>query len=118
MGFDHICQKPWGAKRRVWTCCIIHSGICRCCSYVKFVMGTSGAAFAQGTSTFSEYTVVHEQSVAKVRTDAPLDKIALLGCGVSTGAHICQIKQMRLMLLMCYAPMMLIRRCDHRGLPL
>ena len=38
-----------------------------------------------GTSTFSEYTVLHEVSVAKVRKDAPLDKIALLGCGVSTG---------------------------------
>lgn len=38
-----------------------------------------------GTSTFSEYSVVHEQSVAKVDKSAPLDKICLLGCGVSTG---------------------------------
>eukprot|EP01023_Acetabularia_acetabulum_P009112 TRINITY_DN14028_c0_g2_i1.p1 TRINITY_DN14028_c0_g2~~TRINITY_DN14028_c0_g2_i1.p1 ORF type:complete len:463 (-),score=91.50 TRINITY_DN14028_c0_g2_i1:292-1560(-) len=38
-----------------------------------------------GTSTFSEYTVVHEQSVAVVNKDAPLDKICLLGCGVATG---------------------------------
>ncbi|KAG2484252.1 hypothetical protein HYH03_016897 [Edaphochlamys debaryana] len=38
-----------------------------------------------GTSTFSEYTVVHEQSVAKVDVNAPLDKVCLLGCGVSTG---------------------------------
>jgi len=38
-----------------------------------------------GTSTFSEYTVVHEESVAKVDSKAPLDKICLLGCGVSTG---------------------------------
>jgi len=38
-----------------------------------------------GTSTFSEYTVVHEQSVAKVNSKAPLEKICLLGCGVSTG---------------------------------
>lgn len=38
-----------------------------------------------GTSTFSEYTVVHEVSVAKVRTDAPLEKICLLGCGIATG---------------------------------
>ena len=41
----------------------------------------------QGTSTFSQYTVVHQESVAKIRDDAPLDKVALLGCGVSTGAR-------------------------------
>ena len=35
-----------------------------------------------GTSTFSEYTVVAEISVAKVSTTAPLDKVCLLGCGV------------------------------------
>jgi Zn-dependent alcohol dehydrogenase len=52
-----------------------------------------GAGGSQGTSTFSEYTVVHEQSVAKVREDAPLDKIALLGCGVTTGARLAR-KQM------------------------
>lgn len=33
-----------------------------------------------GTSTFSEYTVVHEQSVAKINKDAPLDRVCLLGC--------------------------------------
>lgn len=38
-----------------------------------------------GCSTFSEYAVVHEVSVAKVDHKAPLDKICLLGCGVSTG---------------------------------
>lgn len=38
-----------------------------------------------GTSTFSEYTVVHEQSVAKIDPLAPLDKVCLLGCGISTG---------------------------------
>ncbi|VDN01379.1 unnamed protein product [Thelazia callipaeda] len=38
-----------------------------------------------GCSTFSEYTVVSGYSVAKVSNDAPLDKICLLGCGVSTG---------------------------------
>lgn len=38
-----------------------------------------------GTSTFAEYTVLHEVSVAKVPKEAPLDKICLLGCGVSTG---------------------------------
>ncbi|UYV65509.1 Fdh [Cordylochernes scorpioides] len=38
-----------------------------------------------GTSTFSQYTVVAEISVAKVNPDAPLEKIGLLGCGISTG---------------------------------
>eukprot|EP00775_Hariotina_reticulata_P002332 gene2332-2640_t len=38
-----------------------------------------------GTSTFSQYTVVHEQSVALIDQTAPLDKVCLLGCGVSTG---------------------------------
>jgi len=38
-----------------------------------------------GTSTFSEYTVVADISVAKVDKKAPLDKVCLLGCGISTG---------------------------------
>jgi len=38
-----------------------------------------------GTSTFSEYTVLPEISVAKIQKDAPLEKVCLLGCGVTTG---------------------------------
>ena len=38
-----------------------------------------------GTSTFSEYTVVPEISLAKVPKEAPLEKVCLLGCGVTTG---------------------------------
>lgn len=38
-----------------------------------------------GTSTFSEYTVLPEISVAKIHEDAPLDKVCLLGCGITTG---------------------------------
>lgn len=38
-----------------------------------------------GTSTFAEYTVVPEISLAKVSKEAPLDKVCLLGCGVTTG---------------------------------
>ena len=38
-----------------------------------------------GTSTFSEYTVVPEIALAKVREDAPFDKICYIGCGVTTG---------------------------------
>ena len=38
-----------------------------------------------GTSTFSEYSVVAEVSLAKISKKAPLDKVCLLGCGVTTG---------------------------------
>jgi S-(hydroxymethyl)glutathione dehydrogenase/alcohol dehydrogenase len=38
-----------------------------------------------GCSTFSEYTVVNEISVARIHEHAPHDKVCLLGCGVTTG---------------------------------
>ncbi len=38
-----------------------------------------------GTSTFAECTVVPEIALAKIRPDAPLDKVCLLGCGITTG---------------------------------
>ena len=38
-----------------------------------------------GTSTFSEYTVVPEISLAKIDEEAPLEEVCLLGCGVTTG---------------------------------
>ncbi len=38
-----------------------------------------------GTSTFSEYTVLPEISVARISKEAPLEKVCLLGCGVTTG---------------------------------
>jgi S-(hydroxymethyl)glutathione dehydrogenase/alcohol dehydrogenase len=38
-----------------------------------------------GCSTFSQYTVVPEISLAKINKEAPLDKVCLLGCGVTTG---------------------------------
>jgi S-(hydroxymethyl)glutathione dehydrogenase/alcohol dehydrogenase len=38
-----------------------------------------------GTSTFAEYTVLPEIALAKIREDAPLEKVCLLGCGVTTG---------------------------------
>jgi S-(hydroxymethyl)glutathione dehydrogenase/alcohol dehydrogenase len=38
-----------------------------------------------GTSTFSEYTVVAEISLAKINQAAPLEEVCLLGCGVTTG---------------------------------
>jgi S-(hydroxymethyl)glutathione dehydrogenase/alcohol dehydrogenase len=38
-----------------------------------------------GTSTFSEYTVIPEISLAKISKEAPLEEVCLLGCGVTTG---------------------------------
>ncbi|KAK4758662.1 hypothetical protein SAY87_019963 [Trapa incisa] len=38
-----------------------------------------------GTSTFSEYTVVHVGCLAKINPKAPLDKVCILSCGISTG---------------------------------
>ena len=38
-----------------------------------------------GTSTFSEYTVLPEIAVAKIAKAAPLEKVCLLGCGITTG---------------------------------
>lgn len=38
-----------------------------------------------GCSTFSNYTVMPEIAVAKIRQDAPLDKVCYIGCGVTTG---------------------------------
>ncbi len=38
-----------------------------------------------GTSTFSEYTVLPEIAVAKINKAAPLEKVCLLGCGITTG---------------------------------
>ncbi len=38
-----------------------------------------------GTSTFSNYTVAPEISLAKIREDAPFDKVCYIGCGVTTG---------------------------------
>ncbi|MBD1822477.1 S-(hydroxymethyl)glutathione dehydrogenase/class III alcohol dehydrogenase [Cyanobacteria bacterium FACHB-DQ100] len=38
-----------------------------------------------GTSTFSNYTVLPEIAVAKIREDAPFEKVCLIGCGVTTG---------------------------------
>lgn len=38
-----------------------------------------------GTSTFAQYTIVPEIALAKIREDAPFDKVCYIGCGVTTG---------------------------------
>lgn len=51
----------------------------------RFSMNGSPIYHYMGTSTFSEYSVVAEVSLAKISKEAPLDKVCLLGCGVTTG---------------------------------
>ena len=51
----------------------------------RFSCGGKEIFHYMGTSTFSEYSVVAEVSLAKISKDAPLDKVCLLGCGVTTG---------------------------------
>ncbi len=51
----------------------------------RFSLGDDKLFHYMGTSTFSNYTVVPEIALAKVREDAPFDKICYIGCGVTTG---------------------------------
>ena len=50
-------------------------------------LSKNGAPVAQflNLSSFAEYMLVHEHAVAKIREDMPLDRAALIGCGVTTG---------------------------------
>ncbi|CAL1172499.1 unnamed protein product [Cladocopium goreaui] len=52
-------------------------------SSTRFSYGSTEIFHFHGVSTFSEYTVVHAESVAKIRKDAPLEKVCLLGGGVA-----------------------------------
>ncbi len=51
----------------------------------RFSIGSDTVYHYMGTSTFSNYTVVPEIAVAKIREDAPFDKVCYIGCGVTTG---------------------------------
>ncbi len=51
----------------------------------RFRIGKEPIYHYMGTSTFSNYTVLPEIALAKVREDAPFDKICYIGCGVTTG---------------------------------
>ncbi|HEY9112572.1 MAG TPA: S-(hydroxymethyl)glutathione dehydrogenase/class III alcohol dehydrogenase [Rhodanobacteraceae bacterium] len=51
----------------------------------RFSSGGEMIHHYMGTSTFAEYTVLPEIAVAKIREDAPFDKVCYIGCGVSTG---------------------------------
>jgi S-(hydroxymethyl)glutathione dehydrogenase/alcohol dehydrogenase len=51
----------------------------------RFRIGGEMIHHYMGTSTFSNYTVLPEIAVAKIREDAPFDKVCYIGCGVTTG---------------------------------
>jgi S-(hydroxymethyl)glutathione dehydrogenase / alcohol dehydrogenase len=51
----------------------------------RFSMNGKPILHYMGCSTFSEYTVLPEIALAKINNDAPLDKVCLLGCGITTG---------------------------------
>jgi len=51
----------------------------------RFSVGGKAIFHYMGTSTFSEYTVLPEIAVAKINPSAALEKVCLLGCGITTG---------------------------------
>ncbi|HEX4475691.1 MAG TPA: S-(hydroxymethyl)glutathione dehydrogenase/class III alcohol dehydrogenase [Polyangiaceae bacterium] len=51
----------------------------------RFSIGKDPVFHYMGTSTFSSFTVLPEIALAKIRPDAPFDKVCYIGCGVTTG---------------------------------
>ena len=51
----------------------------------RFSIGNEQVFHYMGTSTFANYTVLPEIAVAKIREDAPFEKVCYIGCGVTTG---------------------------------
>jgi len=51
----------------------------------RFSLGSEMVHHYMGCSTFSNYTVLPEIAVAKIREDAPFEKVCYIGCGVTTG---------------------------------
>ena len=51
----------------------------------RLTQGDETIAQFLNLSSFAEYMLVHEHAIAKIREDMPLDRAALIGCGVTTG---------------------------------
>ena len=51
----------------------------------RFHAGSETVFHYMGTSTFANFTVLPEIALAKIRPDAPFDKVCYIGCGVTTG---------------------------------
>ncbi|XP_030627018.1 alcohol dehydrogenase 1 isoform X2 [Chanos chanos] len=69
------CERSWACERYAVMCDTDSRFTCRGKVILQFM----------GTSTFSEYTVMNQMAVAKIHDDARLDRVCLLGCGISTG---------------------------------
>jgi len=95
---DHVipCYQAWCGdcmfchRPRINLCTSVRqytgSGVMKADSQPRFTdMKGEPIYHFMGTSTFSQYTVLHQESVAKIDKSAPLDKVNLLGCGISTG---------------------------------
>ncbi len=54
----------------------------------RFPIGGKMVHHDMGCSTFSEYTVLPEIALAKIREDAPFEKVCYIGCGVTTGVGV------------------------------
>jgi len=81
------------------TCSFCTSGLTNLCQAIRVTQGQGlmpdgSSRFSirgkplfhyMGTSTFAEYTVLPEISLARINSQAPLDKVCLLGCGITTG---------------------------------
>ncbi len=93
---DHVIPLYTPECRNCKTCLSRRSNLCTAirATQGKGVMPDGTSRFSHkgkqlyhymGCSTFSNYTVLPEIAVAKVREDAPFDKICYIGCGVTTG---------------------------------
>nr|AAH96855.1 Alcohol dehydrogenase 8a [Danio rerio]AAI65868.1 Adh8a protein [Danio rerio] len=71
----NLCESSWATKYHDIMAEPTSRFTCRGQTILQFM----------GTSTFSEYTVINQNAVAKIDENAPLDRVFLLGCGITTG---------------------------------
>jgi len=93
---DHVIPLYTPECRQCEYCLSMKTNLCQAIrgTQGKGLMPDGSSRFSQGgkmihhymgTSTFSNYTVLPEIAVAKIREDAPFDKVCYIGCGVTTG---------------------------------
>lgn len=92
---DHVVLSFIPACGRCWCCASGHQNLCDEGAELTVGLQRDGSSrhHVRGQDarlmcllgTFAPYTVVRESSVVKIRDDVPLDKAALVGCGVTTG---------------------------------
>ena len=93
---DHVIPLYIPECRQCEYCLSLKTNLCQAvrATQGKGVMPDGSSRFSfqgkplyhyMGTSTFANYTVVPEISLAKIRPDAPFDKVCYIGCGVTTG---------------------------------